>query len=136
MFWKWKNFPKMTHDTKFHDMNKNATGTSTINIIWKIQTSSVRKCLIMSSLTFILLTLIILLSSLTSNGVAEWLSKYLILRSLISSCVTGSWINNGGKREFGGCVSKLSTKEIRFWSCCKVLWNSITYLHFKRSSSV
>ena len=115
-------------------MNENASGTITTDTIWKIQTSSVRKCLIMSSLTFILLTLIILLSSLTSTGVTDWLSKYWILRSLISSCVTGSSINNGGKGGFGGWVRKLSTKEIRFWSCCKALWNSMSCLHFKHSS--
>ena len=95
----------MAHDTKSHDMNKNASDTITTNIIWKIETSSVRKCLIMSSLTFILLTLIILLSSLTSAGVTDRLSKYWILRSVISSCVTGSLINNGGQGEFGGWVS-------------------------------
>ena len=74
----------MTHDIKFHDVNKNASGTITTNIIWKMHTSSVRKCLIMSSLIFILLTQIILLSSLTSTGVADWWSRYWIPHSLIS----------------------------------------------------
>ena len=71
------------------------------------------KSLIMSSRTFILLTLIILLSSLTSAGVTDRLSKYWILRSLISSCVTGSLINNGGKGEFGGWVS-YQQKKLNF----------------------
>ena len=39
-----------------------------------------------------------------------------------------SSINNGGKGEFGGWFSKLSTKEISFWSCCKALWFYFQYL--------
>ena len=90
------------------------TGTVTTDTIWKIQTSSVRKCLVMSSITFILLILIILSSSLTSTGVTDWLSKYWILRSLISYCVTGFSINNGGKSTC--LVYILSTHLLCKWS--------------------
>ena len=64
--------------------------------------------------TFILLNLIILLSLLISTGVAGRLSKYWILSSLISSCVTGSSINNGDKGELVAVLANYQQRKSDF----------------------